>query len=881
VETRAEGRRYDGGIHGRLGRLRPRRIVIAAFRTIRSRLYLVVGVAAAAFVALAVHAASAAWRARRDAELVANLEVARTVASALRLYAEGVLREAGALGRTLATERVTKDEASRLLAGAVSDDPAVREFSWVALDGRIAASSNPSAIGVSIADRDYYARILAGEDRAVSNLLVARVDGRAAVVVARAVRRPGGTLAGTMIAVIAPDRLNLRALPLAREGNAAITIIDRAGRIVFRTPELELEWDARLVGPSQPIVAEALAGREATGEVRGETGDVRLGAAVPIPQLGWAARASRSADETMGPLRRELAVVLAAGVLVSLLAVAAASVVGTGTVTALWRLERHANALGRGERPRRPLRGPVEIARLGRAYERLAAGLGAAQHRFRAAFDAAPVGILVLDPADLAVRWANRAAHALVDEPFRSEGLVNRRFGDVVPAAAAGGLVEVLRRVREGDGPHEATEARLDGLARGPTWWSWSVRTIPAEGGGEELLLLATDVTEQVRAREQIEAARRRLECILETLPAGVIIADASGLLVQANDEARRIWGGRAPLGDPRGHRAYRARLVETGAPLEPRDWPTQRALATGKPVAPQLVEIERLDGGRTTILTGGQPILDAAGRAVGSVATALDVTELRCAVRHRDDVMQIVSHDLRTPLATITLGAAALARLPDGPGAAPQARRAAARISSAGKRMARLIEDLLDLASLDEGRLSIRPGRCDPADLLAAAAEEVAEAAREKGLDLCLSVAPGLPEVSADRDRILQVLGNVASNAVKATESGAVCLAAEAAGDAVVFRVRDTGPGIPPEELPHVFDRFHRGADAAYRGTGLGLAIARALVEAHGGAIRAESPDGEGTTVSFTLPAVLAAEDAEDRRGAVQGGAADGVAAA
>ena len=115
----------------------------------------------------------------------------------------------------------------------------------------------------------------------------------------------------------------------------------------------------------------------------------------------------------------------------------------------------------------------------------------------------------------------------------------------------------------------------------------------------------------------------------------------------------------------------------------------------------------------------------------------------------------------------------------------------------------------------------------------------------------------PGLPPVACDRDRILQVLGNVAGNAVKATDQGAVCLAAEGQGDAVVFRVRDTGPGIPEDDLPHVFDRFRRGSGARWRGAGLGLAIARALVEAHGGRIWAESQAGAGTSVTFTLPAI------------------------
>jgi signal transduction histidine kinase len=174
----------------------------------------------------------------------------------------------------------------------------------------------------------------------------------------------------------------------------------------------------------------------------------------------------------------------------------------------------------------------------------------------------------------------------------------------------------------------------------------------------------------------------------------------------------------------------------------------------------------------------------------------------------------------------------------------------------ASAQRMSRLIDDLLDLASLREGRLAMRRCRCAPADLLRGAVDELGAAAREKGLELSYSLPPALPDVHCDGDRLLQVLGNLASNAINATGHGQIRLAAERCDGEVVFSVSDTGPGISEEEQALLFEPFRRGAEAAYRGTGLGLAISRALVEAHGGRIWVESRPGEGATFRFTLPA-------------------------
>ncbi|WP_242342034.1 PAS domain-containing protein [Anaeromyxobacter terrae] len=481
----------------------------------------------------------------------------------------------------------------------------------------------------------------------------------------------------------------------------------------------------------------------------------------------------------------------------------------------------------------------------------------AERRRFEAVFREAPAGIVIFDGRDLRAKWSNRTYLSFLDAPFAQLGIEGLRIEDFVPNAGEAGLVEIIRRVAATGEPADTPEYRLDGLARGATWWRWSVRPIPGEIG-PDVLLLVTEVTEQVEARKVAEDERLRLEAILRTLPVGVILAGPDGRAASSNDHARQIWGGDAALD------AYRGAWAETGLALAPGDWAIQRAVLRGETVTGELIDIVRFDGERATILNNAAPIRDAFGRITGAVAAFQDVTETRRAqqeaedaVRRRDEVLAIVSHDLRTPLSAIVMGArmlgGALAADPE------RVRTTAARIASSGDRMNRLIGDLLDLTSLERGGLSMHRQPLAPRTLAREAADVIRPQAEAKGLEVRCRAPEELPLVSCDHDRVLQVLGNLTSNAVKATAEGHVAIAAIAHGDQVVFEVRDTGPGIPAEELPHVFDRFRRGRSAPYAGTGLGLAIARALIEAHGGRIWAESTPGAGTVVRFALPVASA----------------------
>jgi two-component system OmpR family sensor kinase/two-component system sensor histidine kinase BaeS len=167
---------------------------------------------------------------------------------------------------------------------------------------------------------------------------------------------------------------------------------------------------------------------------------------------------------------------------------------------------------------------------------------------------------------------------------------------------------------------------------------------------------------------------------------------------------------------------------------------------------------------------------------------------------------------------------------------------------------LARLLDDLALLSQAEAGALSLERERVAPADLLRDAAEAYRAGAGERGIALTASGGDDVPDVDVDRVRIGEVLSNLLANAVRYTPpDGSIRVSAERDRDSVAFEVADTGAGIPPERLAHVFDRFAKSADS--RGSGLGLAIARSLVEAHGGTISARS-DAAGTTIRFVLPA-------------------------
>lgn len=227
---------------------------------------------------------------------------------------------------------------------------------------------------------------------------------------------------------------------------------------------------------------------------------------------------------------------------------------------------------------------------------------------------------------------------------------------------------------------------------------------------------------------------------------------------------------------------------------------------------------------------------------------------QLQQALEARDSVLAVVSHDLRNPLNAVTTSLALLDHvLPDEEGTA---RRAVNTIRRSAQQMSRLIDDLLDAARIESGRFTIESGEVELQALLQEALEQFLPQAAERSIRLSSDGSHGPITVAGDRWRLMQVVSNLLSNAVRLTPAGGeVRIAWSAEGGGVRLSVADTGPGIPEDELPHLFQPFWQSPRTLRGGAGLGLTIVRGIVEAHGGEIRAESRQGEGSTFVIDLP--------------------------
>jgi signal transduction histidine kinase len=234
---------------------------------------------------------------------------------------------------------------------------------------------------------------------------------------------------------------------------------------------------------------------------------------------------------------------------------------------------------------------------------------------------------------------------------------------------------------------------------------------------------------------------------------------------------------------------------------------------------------------------------------------------EAQRALRMRDDVLAVVTHDLKNPLSSILMNAHQLLRAP-GKADVPWLVKKASAVRRNAERMNRLIDDLVDVARIDTGRLSIELRPHGARALVAEIIATFEPMAADHAIDLVSASIPNL-DLLCDRGRIFQVLSNLVGNALKFSADGReVVIRGEVHGALLELAVVDQGIGIPPDQIEHVFDRHWQAPEAVQRGTGLGLFIAKGIVEAHGGKIWADSTPGVGSTFHFTIPLAARTEE-------------------
>ncbi|QBE66597.1 PAS domain-containing hybrid sensor histidine kinase/response regulator [Pseudoduganella lutea] len=380
-----------------------------------------------------------------------------------------------------------------------------------------------------------------------------------------------------------------------------------------------------------------------------------------------------------------------------------------------------------------------------------------------------------------------------------------------------------------------------------------------------------------VRSARSAEASRAYLAAVLRSAPVGIMMLDEQGRLLHANPANEALFGASIPCID--GKLDFSAWQGWTSSPggegikLGPDDWPLYRALA-GETVDKCLLEVESFDPGhpRRTVLVSAAPVVNGAGKPAGAAAIAMDIADrveaekaLIVADRRKDEFLAMLAHELRNPLAPISAAAALLSM---GQRDEKQVKQTLAVIHRQVAHMSGLIDELLDVARVTRGLITLDKAPLDMKRVVAQAVEQARPALEVRGHMLHVTQPPSPAPVAGDEKRLVQVLANLLSNAAKFTPEGG-SIGIDLAIDTHYVRtcVSDNGIGLAPDMLEPVFGMFvqgERSPDRKQGGLGIGLALVRSLVELHGGTVHAHSAgQGKGTRFTVCLPLADNADDA------------------
>lgn len=365
---------------------------------------------------------------------------------------------------------------------------------------------------------------------------------------------------------------------------------------------------------------------------------------------------------------------------------------------------------------------------------------------------------------------------------------------------------------------------------------------------------LEINIQEKTIIEENLRGNQQRLQSILDTMAEGVGIVDTNGQLIYANPMAQNIFGieegetGLFSIDNPKWQN-----LHIDGSPLLDHEHPMAIMFATQKAIYDHEISIQFPDKERLYISINAAPLIDQNGKLNGGVVTFTDVTTRRKTIQQKDDFISIASHELKTPVTSLKASIQLLERMKNNPSQQIMAKL----IEQSGRSLERLnnlINDLLNVNRITNGQIQFRKKHFVVGDMINNSCAHLRSFGSHR-----LNISGDLDLVIyADEQRIDQVMVNFLNNAVKySPDSVQITITVERIADKVKIAVADEGPGIQPDKIPHLFDRYYRAdhSGTQFSGLGLGLYISAEIIKRHGGEIGVDSILGLGSTFWFTLP--------------------------
>jgi len=740
----------------------------------------------------------------------------------------------------------------------------------------------PERLGGSIGDRDYFREVTAGAKQAIGRPVLGRFSKRVLVAIAVPLHDTSGGVAGVLVGPVFPSDPNLFGLlEQTTIGNTSyVTVISPKDGVVVSASDQSKILQPMPAKGVNPLFDRRLKGFEGVGRTINASGVDVLTASRHMKTTGWIVLSAIPAEEAFAPIASIKRQIYLAALALSLLAMAVLYFVLQRQLAPLQEAATAMRRMTEGTAAFGPLPGggKDEIGLLLTEFNRLAIErnrLDESLRRSSILLDSLPLAVRHADKAER-ITYANRAYRALRDskapEPVGRtlrEVLDEQRYASMAPnirRALAGEEIEVTREFVREDG---STGAR-------------STRYLPDRDAAGEVIgffALVEDISERKRAEAARRESEERLRLVVESLAEGIVVQDAQGRIVSANEAAQRILGlsadeliGRTSI-DPRWHAIH-----EDGSDCPGELHPATQTLRTGEPQTGVIMGVHKPDSALTWLSINSRLLPDlGASRTRGVVTSFTDVTghknaeaalqrlnaELEQRVVERTQALEqanremqsfsySISHDLRAPLRAIN-GFSKIVLAENAGKFDPETVDHLGRIAAGAERMGRLIDDLLNLSQVS--RTELRRQAVNLSQLAGEVAKNLAQVHPERQVEVL--IAPDMM-VDADQGLIQIALENLIGNAWKFTSrtDGAKIDVGQYVRDGeMVCFVRDNGAGFDMRYADKLFGAFQRlHTQREFEGTGIGLSIVQRIVIKHGGRIWAEAKPGAGATFHFTL---------------------------